>query len=230
MTGAFWEDVLDEQTRALIARRPPRPLLGSRPAIVAIDLYELAYAGGSRPVIELQAEHPESCGAFAWSALPRQVALFEAARARGIPIIHVVFDPRIQADPKRVQPTTRGGRVPGAALYEIKRELAPIPGELVVYKKRAGAFFGTPLVAHLNEMQIDSLLMVGESTSGCVRASVVEGWSYGYPVVVVGDCTYDRHDLVHQVSLLDMHLKYATVVSLEAAAALFETARQAAVA
>lgn len=230
MTGAFWEDVLDEQTRELIARRAPRHLLGRRPVIVAVDLYELAFAGGSRPVVELQGEHPESCGVFAWQALPRQVALFEAARARGIPIIHVTYDPRIEADPKRVQPTNRGGRVPGAALYRIKHELEPAEGELVVYKKRASAFFGTPLVAYLNELQIDSLLLVGESTSGCVRASVIEGWSYGYPVVVVGDCTFDRHDLVHQVSLLDMHLKYATVVDLKEAMAMIDAGTQAAVA
>jgi len=224
---ALWSDVLDEQARVLIARRPSRRMLGSRPALVAIDLYELAYAGGSRPVRELLDQHPESCGEFAWQALSRQVALFNAARAGGIPIIHVTYDARLDADPKRVQPTNRGGRVPDVDLYRIKRELQPQPGELLVYKKRASAFFGTPLIAHLNELQIDSLLMIGESTSGCLRASVVDGWSYGYSIVVVSDCVFDRHKLVHQVNLMDMHLKYATVVDLREATAMIGATRLA---
>jgi len=220
----FWPDVLDEETRRLLSGRAPRPLLGKRPALIAVDLYELAYAGGPRPVVELISRHPESCGEFAWQALPNHVALFGAARARGIPIVHVTYDPRIEADPKNVQPTNRGGRIPEAALYQIKYELRPAPGEPLVYKKRASAFFGTPLIAYLNELRADSLVMVGESTSGCLRASVVEGWSYGYPVVVVAECTYDRHNFIHQVNLLDMHLKYATVISLERALKIMEIA------
>jgi nicotinamidase-related amidase len=220
----FWPDVLDEETRGLLARRAPRPLLGTRPALIAVDLYELAYAGGPRPVIELLGRHPESCGEFAWQALPSHVALFGTARACGIPIVHVTYDPRIETDPKNVQPTNRSGRIPEPALYKIKHELEPAQGERVVYKKRAGAFFGTPLVAYLNELRADSLIMVGESTTGCLRASVVEGWSYGYPVAVVAECAYDRHDFIHQVSLLDMHLKYATVIGLGEALKMMETA------
>jgi maleamate amidohydrolase len=98
--------------------------------------------------------------------------------------------------------------------------LQPVEGELVIYKKRASAFFGTPLCAFLNEMDVDSLLFVGESTSGCLRSSVVEGWSYGYPSVVMAEGTYDRFLLNHKISLLDLHLKYATVVD-------FNTARTA---
>jgi maleamate amidohydrolase len=213
----FWPDVFNDETRRLLASRTSRPLLGKRPALVAIDLYELAYAGGPRPVVELLTHHPESCGEFAWQALPNHVALFGAARAADVPIVHVTYDPRIDADPKNVQPTNRRGRIPEAALYQIKTELRPALGEPVVYKKRASAFFGTPLIAYLNELRVDSLIMVGESTSGCLRASVIEGWSYGYPVIVVAECAYDRHDFIHQVSLLDMHLKYATVINLDTA-------------
>jgi len=217
--GHLWPLVLDAETRELLRRRPARAMLGARPALVAIDLYELAYAGGARPVPELQAEHPESCGAFAWAALPFHVELFAIARAAGIPVIHVTYDARAEADPEAVQPTNRGGRRPDPALYRIKEELRPLPGERVVYKKRAGAFFGTPLIAYLNELAIDSLVMVGESTSGCLRASVIEGGAHGFAVEVVAECAFDRHELVHQASLLDMHLKYATVVGLRDACA-----------
>jgi nicotinamidase-related amidase len=220
----FWPDVLDEETQRLLASRASRPLLGKRPVVVAIDLYELAYAGGPRPVVELLGRYPESCGEFAWQALPNHVALFGAARAAGIHIVHVTYDPFIEADPTHVQPTNRGGRIPEAALYQIKGELKPTSGEPIVYKKRASAFSGTPLIAYLNELRADSLITVGESTSGCLRASVVEGCAYGYPVVVVAECAYDRHDFIHRVSLLDMHLKYVTVISLERALNMMETA------
>lgn len=216
-TDAPWNDVLDAETRALLARRPDRPLAGTAPALIAIDLYDLVYDGGPRPVVELMDDYPSSCGEYAWRALPGTIELFKAARAHMVPIIHVTYDTRMETDPRRIHPTNRKRRQPDLELYRIKGELTPLENELVVYKKRASAFFGTPLCAFLNELKIDSLFMVGESTSGCLRSSVVEASSYGYPVTVVADGVFDRYPLNHKVSLLDMHLKYATVVELASA-------------
>lgn len=213
----LWEKVVDAPTRRLLARRDVAPFAGKRPAIVAVDLYDLVYDGGPRPVRELIEQYPASCGEFAWRALPPTVELYRVARANGVPVVHVTYDTRKETDPRGIHPTNRRRRQPDLALYKIKDELAPIEGELVVYKKRASAFFGTPLCAFLNELGVDCLLVVGESTSGCVRSSVVEGWSLGYPVAVIADCVYDRCDLTHQASLFDMHLKYATVLQLSEA-------------
>lgn len=74
---------------------------------------------------------------------------------------------------------------------------------------------GTPLLAHLNRLGVRSLIVCGESTSGCVRASVVDGYSNGYHVTLVEECVYDRHPLSHKVNLFDMHHKYADVMALE---------------
>jgi nicotinamidase-related amidase len=216
-TSEPWDDILDEETRVLLAHRPARRVLGMRPAVVAVDLYDLVYDGGPQRVIDLMDEYPASCGEFAWAALPSTIELFAAARNAGLPIIYVTYDTRIETDPRKVHPTNRKRRQPDLTLYRIKQELAPRDGELVVYKKRASAFFGTPLCAHLNEFDVDSIILVGESTSGCLRASVVEAWSYGYPVTVVAEPVFDRHPLIHQVNLLDIHLKYATVVRNNAA-------------
>ena len=101
------------------------------------------------------------------------------------------------------------------ALYHIKEELAPMPGELVVYKERASGFFGTPLIAHLRKAGADSLIICGESTSGCVRASTVDAYSYGFHNVVVEECTYDRSMLSHKVNLFDLHHKYADVMHVD---------------
>jgi nicotinamidase-related amidase len=210
----LWSDVVDAPTRALAAHRRVPAFRGERPALVPVDLYDLVYDGGPRPVRELMADYPASCGEHAWRALPATVALYDAARSAGVPIVHVTYDTRRETDPSGIHPTNRKRRQGDLSLYRIKAELAPRAGELVVYKKRASAFFGTPLAAFLNELGVDSLLIAGESTSGCVRSSVVEAWSLGYPVAVVADCVFDRSALAHKASLFDMHLKYAHVVEL----------------
>jgi maleamate amidohydrolase len=218
MNGLYpWSDILDDELRKLLANRTERPIRGHRPALIAIDLYDLVYDGGSRPVTELMDLYPASCGEYAWNALPKTVELFKGAREATVPIIHVNYDTRPETDTRNVHPTNRKRRQPDPKLYTIKKELAPVEGEVVIYKKRASAFFGTPLSAYLNLLDVDSLFFVGESTSGCLRASVIEGFSHGYPVTVVADGVFDRHLLNHKVSLLDLHLKYASVVDLQTA-------------
>ncbi len=212
-----WDGAIDAATLALLERRKVRPFTGTRPVIVAVDLYDLVYDGGPRPVRELMADFPASCGEHAWRALPPTVELYAAARANGVPIVHVTSDTRLETAPRGIHPTNRRRRQPDLALYKIKDELAPAAGELVVYKKRASAFFGTPLAAFLNELGADSIFVIGESTSGCARSSVVEAWSLGYPVAVISDCCFDRSELAHKSSLFDMHLKYAEVMDQPAA-------------
>ena len=77
------------------------------------------------------------------------------------------------------------------------------------------SFFGTPLIAHINERKVNSLIVCGESTSGCVRASVLEGHMLGKHISVVEECVFDRSEIVHKVNLFDMHHKYADVMKLE---------------
>lgn len=212
----LWNTAIDAPTRALLAQRKVAAFKGRRPALIAVDLYDLVYDGGPRPVKELIESFPASCGEYAWRALPPAIKLYAAARANGVPIVHVTYDTRPETN-SRIGPTNRRRRQPDMGLYRFKEELKPLEGELVVYKKRASAFFGTPTPAFLNEMGIDCVFIVGESTSGCVRSSVVEAWSLGYPVAVVADCVFDRCELIQQTSLFDMHLKYATVMELDSA-------------
>ena len=98
---------------------------------------------------------------------------------------------------------------------EIVKEIAPEKGEVVVRKQKPSAFFGTPLMSMLNEVHADTVLVTGTTTSGCVRASVIDAFSYNYNVAVVEECTFDRGQASHKINLFDMHMKYADVVSLE---------------
>jgi nicotinamidase-related amidase len=206
-----WKDVFDAETTEIYQAYRRKIYVGANPAILAIDLYNKAYLGGDRPVKEVDREFSGSCGENAWRALPHTQRLFASARRAGIPVIYSTR----HVDTDGVQSTNRNiGRLAND-IYDIKAELAPEPGELVIYKERASAFFGTPLIAHLQMKGIDSLIICGESTSGCVRASTIDAYSYGFHNVVVEECTYDRAMLNHKVNLFDLHHKYADVMHIE---------------
>ena len=99
--------------------------------------------------------------------------------------------------------------------YAIYHEFAVEPDDILILKQRASIFQGTPLFSHLSLLGVQSLIVCGESTSGCVRASVVDGYSSGFHVSVVEECTYDRAELTHKVNLFDMHHKYADVMHVD---------------
>ena len=130
-------------------------------------------------------------------------------------MIYTTTETRKEVQPANVHATNRRSRETKKDDYEIYEAFKPEPGDLIIYKERASGFFGTPIVAHLTRMGIDSLIVCGESTSGCVRASVVDAYSYGFHVVVVEECCFDRSLLSHKVNLFDLHHKYADVMHLE---------------
>ena len=103
-----------------------------------------------------------------------------------------------------------------AALHStpIADEIAPRDGEFVISKTKASAFFQTALAIYLVRHQVDSLIVMGTATSGCVRATVVDGFSHGYPIFLVSDGCFDRSQFFHDVTLYDLNTKYATVVTV----------------
>ena len=100
-------------------------------------------------------------------------------------------------------------------MFAIRAEFKPQPHDVTITKQRASVFFGTPLVAHLTQLGVQTLVICGESTSGCVRATAVDAYSHGYHVVLVEECCFDRSLLSHKVNLFDMHQKYADVISVQ---------------
>src|SRR5437870_13917969 len=205
-----WKDVIDAETLQIYQAYHRRIYVGDNPAVLAIDLYNKAYLGGNRPVGEVDREFSGSCGEHAWKAIPPTQRLFAAARRAGVPVIYTTR----HVDTGGVQSTNRHLKRISDDIYDIKAELKPLPGELVIYKELASAFFGTPLIAHLQMKGIDSLIICGESTSGCVRASTVDAYSYGFHNVVVEECTYDRSMINHKINLFDLHHKYADVMHI----------------
>jgi maleamate amidohydrolase len=213
-----WADVVPADLVKLYTPYQRETFVGPRPALVLIDLYNLAYRGGPVPPVSLVDQYPSSCGIYAHNAIEPTKKLIAAARSAGIPIFYCTSDNRPMASPQGVGATRR--KKPSAAQrfvddYEIWVDFAPQEGDVIIRKQRASIFQGTPLISHLNLLGVQSLIVCGESTSGCVRASCVDGYSAGLHVSLVEECTYDRHELVHKMNLFDLHHKYADVMHVE---------------
>ena len=219
MTDPFedhcWKDVVPPDMLEVYAHYRLDVFVGPAPALLAIDLYELAYQGGARPVPEVARSYPSSCGEHAWAAIPATQRLFAAARSAGLPVFYSTRDVRPDSGPRAVVATRRRDTPTDPEVYAIKSEFAPRPGDVVVTKLRASAFFGTPLIAHLTQLGVQTVVVCGESTSGCVRATAVEAYSHGFHVVLVEECCFDRCLISHKINLFDMHHKYADVLHVD---------------
>jgi maleamate amidohydrolase len=213
----IWDDLIEpyipETYRRAGFGRPAG--FGRRPALLLIDLYvtdiPLADAG------PLDFSDPLPRGAEINVEATQE--LIAAARAQRIPIFYtnMTFEP--------------DGRDLGGSLHKnwaaaaLAKKLAgrpypwldgvaPAPEDWVIYKQRPSAFFGTALVSHFIKLGVDTVIIAGQTTSGCVRASVLDSFSYGYRTIVPEECTYDRSLACHKVNLFDMHQKYADVLLL----------------
>jgi nicotinamidase-related amidase len=132
-----------------------------------------------------------------------------------MPIFYTTADMRSESRPDLVGATKRVGPSVDRSDYAIRPEFKPQKGDVVITKQRASAFYGTPLTAHLTQLGVQTLLVCGESTSGCVRASAVDAYSHGYHVVLVEECCFDRSLLSHKINLFDLHHKYADVMHVD---------------
>src|SRR4029079_16196819 len=166
-----WKDTVPPDVLDIYSHYIRKTFVGPAPALLAIDLYDLAYQGGPKPVAQLHRIHPSSCGAYDHAAIEPTKRLFAAARAAGLPLFYTTQDTRTDSLPSRVTATRRQRVQFDPALYTIKGEFKPQAGDVVITKQRASGFYGTPLMAHLTQLGIRTLIVCGESTSGCVRAS-----------------------------------------------------------
>src|SRR5690606_31030529 len=150
----------------------------------------------------------------------RYKRLLEACRAKNIPTLYTVserrkdyFDSGVQRH-KNFRHHEKSG-VAGTRGTQIVEEIAPIERDIIISKRKPSAFFGTPLMSYLNQLDVDTLLITGSTTSGCIRATVLDAYSYNFRTVVVEECTFDRFELSHAANLFDMDTKYADVMSIE---------------
>jgi nicotinamidase-related amidase len=232
MSERVWDRFLTAADKAHLARTQDRRVgRGRRPALLLIDLYRAVFGDKPEPLLKAIETWPSSCGLAAWEALPRIQRLLATARTAGIPVIHVTMlaDSGMPGWYEAAHAAARPTPPDPVALDRLRRgpeiidELAPIAGEVVLRKSSPSAFWGTPLVAELNRLAVDTLIVAGESTSGCVRASVVDGCTHRFRMQVVEECVFDRHEAPHAINLFDLHQKYADVILLADALAYIES-------
>jgi maleamate amidohydrolase len=220
-----WEDVIDDEIRAIHAGLDHRRGLGPRCALICIDNLKGVFGDRPEPVLEMIRRFPNGCGLAAWDAIEPTQRLIAAARAADVPVIHTNRDPTPQPRRHRIAAVKWTSNFVNGFADGSDRTwlpaLAPGPDDLLIHKRRASVFFGTPLSAYLTEAGIDSVICCGNSTSGCVRASVVDAFNLGFRVAVVEECTFDRNWLSHKVNLFDLDTKYADVMFLDEVLAHF---------
>lgn len=182
---------------------------GDRPCLVVVDL---SY-GFTDPASALHCDCEEAVAATA--------RLLEAARDGGAPVVFttVEFDEgtRRAAEHFIAKAPALLTLTPGSRWSRIDERIAPAPGEPLLVKLFASAFFGTPLAALLAQRRCDSVVVTGASTSGCVRATVVDAVQHGYRTLVPRQAVADRAASAHEASLTDIDAKYADVVDLQEA-------------
>ena len=177
---------------------------GDRPAVIVID-FTNAYTTKGSPLF----------AEGVVSAVKETVGLLDAARAARVPIIFtkVMYHPSLIDGGLFVKKVpVLQTLVPGEPMAEIDPHVAPRPDELVIVKQYPSCFFGTPLMSALTALHVDTLVLTGCSTSGCVRATAIDGLQYGFRVIVPRECVGDRHDGPHDANLFDINAKYGDVV------------------
>lgn len=178
---------------------------GSRPAVLVVDFIN-AYTTPGSPLYALDVV----------TAVHQSVDLLALARSKNVPVIYtkVLYNKNYRDGGIFVQkvPVLKT-LVEGEPLAEIVPELSPAESDVIIVKQYASAFFGTPLAAALTALGVDTVILTGCSTSGCIRASAVDGMQYGFRVIVPRECVGDRHPAPHEANLFDIHSKYGDVVS-----------------
>lgn len=213
MSARPWDGIVDpEEIKRYEAAGFGRGTgIGERPALLIIDVQYRTVGTQRLPYWDAIDEFKTSCGDAGWSAIDHIVPLLKLFREKGHPVLYPYVAPKMGYDGGRL-----GQKVPEimnipARGYDFPTEIAPQDGDILVPKKHPSAFFGTPLVSYLVDKGVDSLIVTGCSTSGCVRGTVVDGFAYNYRVTVPQECVYDRSPTAHAVNLFDMAYKYGDV-------------------
>ncbi len=193
----------------------PEPF-GKHPALLVIDC-TVGFTGSS-PDLSLEEaikEYKTACGPVSWEALPYVTKLIDEFRAHELPIVYSRTNLAVRmltsgatkaAGQRNLDQLARSNSFPDV--------ISPRDGELVIEKSRASVFFGTALASYLVTRGVDSVIACGTTTSGCVRATVVDAFSHGFTTFVAEEATFDRSPTAAMANLWDMNAKYASVVSV----------------
>jgi maleamate amidohydrolase len=223
MTGRVWDSFLTDEDKKVFAAAGygTRAAPGKRPVVLVIDVVYGFTGERDEPILQSIKTWPNSCGQYAWRAMPHLQRLLDAARRKGLPIVYTTTGFRNDAWDIGSWSWKNGRSGEWEAGSDGKQnrngsdivdEIAPQPKDLVLYKLKPSAFHGTPLKSLLTLLNADSLIVTGTTTSGCVRASVIDAFSENLRVMMMEEGCFDRSQASHAINLCDMNAKYADVL------------------
>lgn len=213
---APWSGVItaDDEARYEAAGFGRPAGVGRRPALLIIDVQYRTVGDTPKPFFDSVRDHyPTSCGEAGWAAVERIAPLLAAFRERSLPVLYPHVAPKQAYDAGRL-----AAKVPAIMDvpdkgYRFVEAVEPAEGDILIPKRHPSAFFATSLTSYLVDLGVDWLVVTGCTTSGCIRASVVDAFALNFRVTVPHDAVYDRSPTVHAVNLFDMAQKYADVTT-----------------
>ena len=225
MTEPVWNKFLTERDKQVFgdAGYGQRAGFGERPVILVIDVNYNFTGDKPEPILDSIKRWPNSCGEDAWESMRHIKRLLDTGRAKGIPVIYTTGTKRADGWDRaawtwknnrtaEMNSNTHRTNLNG---NDINPEVGPGPRDILIEKLKPSGFHGTPLTSFLTNYKADSILMVGTTTSGCVRASVLDAFSENYRVTLVEEGCFDRSEASHAINLCDMNAKYADVVGMD---------------
>lgn len=221
---AVWMPFLTEDDKKVLAVRKPRAKNGpgQKIALLIIDM-QVTACGRDQPIWEQLDEYSGACGPHAWKSIPIQNEVIAAARAAGMPVIWTkhIFHPHMgmpQAAPdNNFSSLSHKSDLPEGMKIE--------EGDILVEKQTASAFAYTNFPLILKHLGVDGLLLMGNSTSGCVRATAVDGRAAGFNITVIEEGVFDRIEASHALALFDMQFKYCDVIKVDEALEIISGAK-----
>lgn len=215
MAGKPWDGIVPQQE--ILAYEEAgfgSPVgLGKKPALLIIDVQYRTVGTEPKPFSESVKEFSTSCGDVGWEAIDKISQLLKLFRQKEWPVIYPYVAPKNDHDFGRLAEKVPALMTIATKGYEFVSVVAPRSEDLLLPKRHPSAFFGTPLVSYLIDLGVDTLIITGCTTSGCVRSTVVDGFSYNFRIAVPYDAVYDRSATSHAINLFDMSAKYADVNS-----------------
>ena len=211
MTKHIWDDLLTARDKQVItdagydkegASSWESRGTGTNPIVLVIDMQQLV-VGENVPILEAIKQYRTAMGEVAWDAIAHIKPFLSVAREHGVPVAYTRVVPTSYDDPNHED-------------LQIVEPVSPHPGETVIDKSYASAFYGTDLLSRLVRAGHDSVIIVGNSTSGCVRATAIDAQQHGFDVLLPQECLFDRIEASHKIALLDLWMKYAEVLEREA--------------
>jgi nicotinamidase-related amidase len=215
-----WRDAIPDQDWELyeLAGFGRTSGLGASPAVLVIDVQYRTVGDEPLPLLEsIERFYRTSCGEAGWRAVEQISRLLASARTAGVPVIYPHVAPKAALDAGRT-----GSKIPSLLEvpeggYAFVADVAPEDGDLLIPKRHPSAFFGTALVSYLIDMRVDTLLLTGCTTSGCIRATAIEAFAYNFSCAVIEECVYDRSISSHNANLFDIQSKYGDVIGVDEA-------------